>query len=156
MAGMKIAIGSDHAGFELKEKIKHYLLAKRFDVDDRGTHSSDSVDYPDYAQAVSEQVAANHADTGILVCGTGIGMAIAANKIHGIRAAHVTSEIEAQMSREHNDANVIAIGGRVLSEPTAMAIIDRWLATGFSGGRHQLRINKISELEKDRAHAVSL
>ena len=152
---MKIAIGSDHAGFELKEKIKRYLLGKGLDVEDCGTHSADSVDYPDYARTVSEQVAAKRADTGVLVCGTGIGMSIAANKIPGIRAAHVTSEIEAQMSREHNDANVLTVGGRVLSEPTALAIIERWLSTKFSGGRHQLRINKISELEKEKAHAAS-
>jgi len=152
---MKIAIGSDHAGFELKEKIKHYLLDKSFDVDDCGTHSADSVDYPDYARAVSEKVAAKHATTGILVCGTGIGMSIAANKVPGIRAAHVTSEIEAQLSREHNDANVIAVGGRVLSETTAFAIVERWLKTGFSGGRHQLRVNKITELEKNEVRAAS-
>ncbi len=107
---MKIAIGSDHAGFELKEKIKQHLLSQGFDVDDRGTHSSQSVDYPDYARAVGEQVAGKKADTGILVCGTGIGMSIAANKVPGIRAAHVSTEIEAQLSREHNDANVIGFG----------------------------------------------
>src|SRR6266568_6752164 len=148
---MKIAIGSDHAGFELKEKIKQHLLSQGFDVDDRGTHSSQSVDYPDYARAVGEQVAGKKADTGILVCGTGIGMSIAANKVPGIRAAHVSTEIEAQLSREHNDANVIAVGGRVLSERSALAIVDRWLNTGFLGGRHQLRVDKISELERDEA-----
>jgi ribose 5-phosphate isomerase B len=152
---MKIAIGSDHAGFELKEKIKQHLIAKGFDVDDRGTHSAESVDYPDYARAVGEQVAGKRADTGILVCGTGIGMAIAANKVPGIRAAHVTSEIEAQLSREHNDANVITLGGRVLDEATAGRIIDRWLSTGFSGGRHQRRVDKISEIEKEEYRVAS-
>jgi ribose 5-phosphate isomerase B len=152
---MKIAIGSDHAGFELKEKIKQHLLDKSFEVDDRGTHSLESVDYPDYAQAVSDQVAAKLADTGILVCGTGIGMSIAANKVPGIRCAHVTSEVEAQLSREHNDANVVAIGARVLAEPAALAIVDRFLNTAFSGGRHQLRVNKIGDLEKEEARAAS-
>jgi len=103
---MKIAPGADHAGFELKERVKRYLLGKGLAVDDHGTSSAQSVDYPDYAFFVAEQVAAGNAEYGILVCGTGIGMAIAANKVHGIRAAHVTSELEAQLSREHNDANV--------------------------------------------------
>ena len=152
---MKIAIGSDHAGFELKEKIKQHLLEKGFEVDDRGTHSLDSVDYPDYAQAVGDQVAAKLADAGVLVCGTGIGMSIAANKIPGIRCAHVTSEIEAQLSREHNDAKVVAIGARVLPELSALAIVDTFLTTAFSGGRHQLRVNKISQLEKEEARVAS-
>jgi ribose 5-phosphate isomerase B len=152
---MKIAIGSDHAGFELKETIKHHLLDKGFEVDDRGTHSVESVDYPDYAQAVSDQVAAKLADTGILVCGTGIGMSIASNKVPGIRCAHVTSEVEAQLSREHNDANVVAMGARMLTAPAALAIVDRFLNTAFSGGRHQVRVNKISELEKEEARVAS-
>jgi ribose 5-phosphate isomerase B len=152
---MKIAIGSDHAGFELKETIKHHLLDKGFEVDDRGTHSLESVDYPDYAQAVSDQVAAKLADTGILVCGTGIGMSIASNKVPGIRCAHVTSEVEAQLSREHNDANVVAMGARMLTAPAALAIVDRFLNTAFSGGRHQVRVNKISELEKEEARVAS-
>jgi ribose 5-phosphate isomerase B len=152
---MKIAIGSDHAGFELKETIKQHLLDKGFEVDDRGTHSLESVDYPDYAQAVSDQVAAKLADTGILVCGTGIGMSIASNKVPGIRCAHVTSEVEAQLSREHNDANVVAMGARMLTAPAALAIVDRFLNTAFSGGRHQVRVNKISELEKEEARVAS-
>jgi ribose 5-phosphate isomerase B len=152
---MKIAIGSDHAGFELKETIKQHLLDKGFEVDDRGTHSVESVDYPDYAQAVSDQVAAKLADTGILVCGTGIGMSIASNKVPGIRCAHVTSEVEAQLSREHNDANVVAMGARMLTAPAALAIVDRFLNTAFSGGRHQVRVNKISELEKEEARVAS-
>src|SRR5438094_7162046 len=138
---MKIALGADHAGFELKEKIKRYLVEKGMIVEDHGTNSAQSVDYPDYAFFVAEQVAIGKAEYGILVCGSGIGMSIAANKVHGIRAAHVTSDIEAQLSREHNDANVLAIGGRALDENTAQKIIDRWLSTEFAGGRHQQRVD---------------
>lgn len=140
---MKIALGADHAGFELKEKIKQHLIAKGITVDDRGTHSAEPVDYPDYARPVGEEVAHRKADWGILVCGTGIGMCMAANKIPGILAANVDTELEAQMSREHNDANVLALGGRVLDEGTALKIVDRWLATAFAGGRHQRRVDKI-------------
>jgi ribose 5-phosphate isomerase B len=150
---MKIALGADHAGFELKEKIKRYLLDKGLAVDDHGTNSAQSVDYPDYAFFVAEQVAAGKATYGILVCGSGIGMSIAANKVHGIRAAHVTSEIEAQLSREQNNANVLAIGRRVLDENSAQKIIDRWLSTAFSGGRHQERVDKIMAIEREEAPA---
>lgn len=150
---MKIALGADHAGFELKEKVKRYLLEKGLGVDDHGTNSPQSVDYPDYAFFVAEQVASGKAEYGILVCGSGIGMSIAANKVHGIRAAHVTSELEAQLSREHNDANVLAIGGRVLDENMAHKIIDRWLSTEFTGGRHQQRVNKIMAIEREESPA---
>jgi ribose 5-phosphate isomerase B len=152
---MKIALGADHAGFELKEKIKQYLLEKGIAVDDRGTHSPQSVDYPDYAFRVAEEVAAGKADSGILVCGSGIGMSIAANKVHGVRAAHVTSEMEAQLSREHNDANVLAVGGRVLDEGTARRIVDRWLNTDFAGGRHQQRVEKITAIEREESPAAN-
>jgi ribose 5-phosphate isomerase B len=146
---MKIALGSDHAGFELKDKIKSHLEANGVTVDDKGTHSTASVDYPDYAQKVGEEVVSKQADLGILVCGSGIGMSIAANKIHGIRAANVHDEAEAQLSREHNDANVLAIGARMLDEKTAFNIVDRWLTTPFSGGeRHMRRIEKVAELEE--------
>lgn len=144
---MKIALGADHAGFELKENIRQHLVKESFQVDDRGTNSADSVDYPDFAAAVAEQVAARKADLGILVCGSGIGMAIAANKIPGVRAANVHSEIEAQLSREHNDANVLTLGARMLDEATALKIVDRWLNTPFAGGRHSRRVEKISQLE---------
>ena len=152
---MKIALGADHAGFELKEKIKQYLLEKGITVDDRGTHSPQSVDYPDYAFRVAEEVAAGKADSGILVCGSGIGMSIAANKVHGVRAAHVTSEMEAQLSREHNDANVLTVGGRVLDEGTARKIVDRWLGTDFAGGRHQQRVEKITAIEREESPAAN-
>ncbi len=145
---MKIAIGADHAGFELKEKIRRTLEQQGIQVDDKGTHSTESVDYPDFAREVGKVVAAKHADLGILVCGSGIGMAIAANKVPGIRAANVSTEYEAQMSREHNDANVLALGARILSQPAALAIVDRWLHTAFAGGRHQHRIDKIAEIER--------
>ncbi len=152
---MKIALGADHAGFELKEKIKRHLSNKGIDVDDHGTNSPQSVDYPDYAFFVAEQVAAGKVQYGILVCGSGIGMSIAANKVHGVRAAHVTSEVEAQLSREHNDANVLAIGGRTLEESAAYKIIDRWLNTEFAGGRHQQRVEKISAIEREESPASS-
>ena len=148
---MKIALGADHAGFELKEQIKRHLAGKGIAVDDRGTHSPDSVDYPDYARLVGEEVAAGRADRGILVCGTGIGMSMAANKVPGIRAAKVNSESEAQLSREHNDANVLTLGARVLDDSTALKIVDVWLNTGFLGGRHQRRVDKIMSIEKEEA-----
>jgi ribose 5-phosphate isomerase B len=145
---MNIALGADHAGFELKEKIAKYLIAKGITVDDRGTNSSESVDYPDYARVVAEEVANKRADRGILVCGTGIGMSIAANKVPGIRAANAHNESEAQIIREHNDSNVLTLGGRVLDENTAFEIIDLWLSTPFAGGRHARRVEKIGEIEK--------
>lgn len=145
---MKIALGADHAGFQLKDAIQKHLLNRGCEVDDQGTNSDSSVDYPDFARAVAERVASREADFGILVCGTGIGMAMAANKVQGVRAAKVNNETEAELSREHNDANVLTLGARILDEPTALRIVDRWLATAFSGGeRHQHRIDKISEIE---------
>jgi len=153
---MKIALAADHAGFELKEKIKKHLMDRGIDVRDNGTHSAESVDYPEFAQAVGEQVATEAADCGILVCGTGIGMAMAANKVPGVRAAKVNSEIEARLSREHNDANVLALGARMLDQATALRIVDRWLSTVFSGGRHQRRVEKIHSIEHDRQRVPSL
>ncbi len=144
---MRIALAADHAGFELKEKIRRHLADLGIGVDDLGTDSSEPVDYPDYARIVGEKVADRRADRGILVCGTGIGMSIAANKVAGIRAAHVTSEVEAQLSREHNDANVLTVGARVLDEGAALKIVDRWLNTAFTGGHHQRRVEKIGRLE---------
>jgi ribose 5-phosphate isomerase B len=145
---MKIALGADHAGFELKEKIKQHLLQKGIPVDDLGTHSTESVDYPDFARQVGEAVVGGRADWGILVCGTGIGMAMAANKVPGVRAANVHNEVEAHLSREHNNANVLTLGGRMLDEATAASIIDRWLNTDFAGGRHGRRVDKISAIER--------
>ena len=145
---MKIALGADHAGFQLKEKIKQHLMQKGIQVDDRGTNSTESVDYPDFARAVGEEVAAKQTDWGILVCGTGMGMAMAANKVPGVRAASVDTELEAQLSREHNHANVLALGARILDDNTALKIVDRWLDTPFGGGRHDRRVAKISEIER--------
>jgi ribose 5-phosphate isomerase B len=150
---MKIAIGSDHAGFELKEKVKQHLIEQGYQVDDNGTLSNQSVDYPDFAKKVGEEVAHKQADLGVLVCGTGIGMAISANKVPGIRAANVTSEFEAQMLREHNDGNVITLGARVLDGDTAVKLVDKFLATKFAGGRHQERVDKIMEIEREEESA---
>jgi ribose 5-phosphate isomerase B len=151
---MKIALGSDHAGFELKEQIKQQLQSRGIAVDDRGTHSADSCDYPDYARLVSEQVAAHGADFGILVCGTGIGMSMAANKVPGIRAARVVSELDAELSREHNDANVLTLGARILTPGETFKIIEKWLSTPFSGGRHERRVDKIMAIEREEeAHS---
>lgn len=145
---MKIALGADHAGFELKQKIKDHLLGKGLQIQDEGTNSGDSVDYPDFARMVGEDVTHGRANLGILVCGTGIGMAIAANKVTGIRAANVSNEFEAQMSREHNDANVVTLGARILDEATALKLVDKFLETPFAGGRHQNRVNKIMSIEQ--------
>ena len=145
---MKIALGADHAGFELKEKIRQHLTDRGISVDDAGAHSSQPVDYPDYARRVGEEVAAKQADWGILVCGSGIGMVIAANKVPGVRAANGSSEIEAQLSREHNDANVLTLGARLLDHDLAIRIVDRWLSTPFSGGHHLRRVEKIAEIER--------
>jgi len=150
---MKIAVGADHAGFELKQKVKQHLIDRGLQVDDKGTNTSESVDYPDFARKVSEDVVAKNADLGILVCGTGIGMAMAANKVPGIRAANVSNEFEAQMSREHNDANVLTLGARVLDESMAFKLVDKWLETQFAGGRHQLRVDKIMKIEQRERRA---
>jgi ribose 5-phosphate isomerase B len=154
MTLMRIAVGADHAGYELKDKIRDYLRGKGFDIQDEGTNSGDSVDYPDYARLVAQEVSRHRADLGILVCGSGIGMAMAANKVAGIRAANVSSEYEAQMSREHNNANVLALGARILNEQEALRIVDKWLATSFAGGRHERRVEKIAEMEKPGAQAT--
>lgn len=152
---MKIALGADHAGYELKDRIKEHLQQQGLDVQDEGTNSPESVDYPDFACRVAHDVSEHGADLGILVCGSGIGMAISANKVNGIRAANVSSEYEAQMSREHNDANVLALGARILNTEKALAIVDKWLSTGFAGGRHERRVEKISEIEREEAQSAS-
>ena len=151
---MKIAVGADHAGYELKDKIKQHLQQQGMEVRDEGTSSPESVDYPDYARAVAHDVSGQRADLGILVCGSGIGMAIAANKVDGIRAANVTSEVEAQLSREHNNANVLTLGARILQPDEAMHIVDAWLAAQFAGGRHERRVEKIAAIEKEEHSAA--
>jgi len=145
---MKISLGADHAGFELKQKIKQVLEQEGTEVDDQGTFSSESVDYPDFARKVGVAVASRKADYGILICGTGIGMSIAANKVAGVRAAKATTEQEARLSREHNDANVLALGARILDDETALKIVHTWLGTSFQGGRHQRRVDKVAEIER--------
>jgi ribose 5-phosphate isomerase B len=146
---MKIALGADHAGFELKDQIKLHLQKKGVEVRDEGTSSPESVDYPDYARAVAHDVSEQRADLGILVCGSGIGMAIAANKVHGIRAAKVDTENEAELSRQHNNANVLTLGARIVKPDEALRIVDKWLATQFAGGRHERRVEKIAAIEKE-------
>lgn len=144
---MRVGLGADHGGFELKEKIKKYLIDKGYDVHDYGTHSSDSVDYAQFARKVSEAVLSEEVDRGILFCGTGIGIGISANKIQGIRCACISEPYSAKMSRRHNNANVIAIGGRVVAQGLAELIVDSYLEEEFEGGRHQRRIDQIAELE---------
>jgi len=147
---MRVAIGSDHAGFEQKESLKAHLLANGHDVVDVGTGSEDSVDYPDYALLVGREVAGGDAEYGVLVCGTGIGMAIAANKIVGVRAANVTSPEFAALARQHNNANVVAVSGRFVDPQVNEQIVDAFLATAFEGGRHAGRVAKISDAEEHR------
>lgn len=145
---MRIALGADHAGYHIKERVKGYLLEAGYEVLDFGTGSEESVDYPDYARQVAESVASKENDAGILVCGTGVGMAMTANKVSGIRAAAVVDAYTARMSREHNDANVLALGARILDEARALEIVRTWLEASFTGGRHQRRIDKITQLER--------
>ena len=144
---MKIAIGADHAGFEEKEKIKPFLDELGVEYDDLGTNSGDSVDYPDYAKKVGEAVASGDAEEGILFCGSGTGMAISANKIHGIRAAVAWNEDIARLARQHNNANVLALPARFTSDDEAKKIVKAWFDAKFEGGRHERRVEKISELE---------
>ncbi len=143
---MKVAIGADHAGYLLKEAIKRHLSEKEIPFSDIGTFKMDSVNYPEYAYKVSTSVANGEYDFGVLICGTGIGMCITANKIKGIRAAQAYTTELAKMSRLHNDANVLCLGGRLLSEDEAAEIVDTWLNTSFEGGRHITRLNLISQL----------
>ncbi|NPB07895.1 MAG: ribose 5-phosphate isomerase B [Aquificae bacterium] len=146
---MKIALGSDHAGFPLKEKIKEFLKKEGYEVIDHGTNSQDSTHYPLFAKAVAESVISGEADRGILICGTGIGMSITANKFPGIRAALCTNEYMARMSRLHNDANVLCLGERVLGVELALSIVKVWLETPFEGGRHLKRVELISGIENE-------
>ncbi len=143
-----IALGADHAGWQLKEEMKAWLLEQAYQILDFGTHSPESVDYPDYAEQVAEAVAAGKAERGVLVCGTGIGMAMSANKVPGVRAAFCPDLYTARMSREHNDANVLTLGGRLMGRELALEILQMWLRTDFQGGRHSRRLGKIADLER--------
>jgi ribose 5-phosphate isomerase B len=145
----RIALGADHAGYPVKEFIRKFLEESGYFVDDTGTWSEESVDYPDYALAVGERVVARTSDMGILVCGTGIGMSIAANKVTGIRAAVAHDVLTARLSREHNDANVLALGGRIITEDLALEMVQVFLSTAYAGGRHQRRIDEITLIEKN-------
>ena len=142
-----IALASDHAGFELKEAIKKYLVDNNYDIMDFGTNSPASVDYPTFGRMAAEAVASGECDKGIVCCGTGIGISIVANKVKGIRCALCTNEFTAEMSRKHNDANMLAMGAGIIGQNLALEIVDVWLTTEFEGGRHQRRIDKVMELE---------
>ena len=146
---MIISIASDHAGFCQKQPLAAYLREQGYDVLDRGPASDDRVDYPDYAELVARDVASGEADRGVLVCGTGIGMAVAANKVDGIRAANVVTPEFAALARAHNDANIVTVSARFVDEATNCAILDAFLSTEFGGGRHADRVAKITALESN-------
>ncbi len=144
---LRVAVGADHAGFHLKESALDYLKKKGYEVEDLGTNPTESVDYPDYAVKVARRVARKQADFGVLMCGTGLGVAIAANKVHGVRAAPCNDTLSAQLARGHNNANVLTMGGRLTDAAAAEKILDTWFATSFLGGRHARRVDKISALD---------
>jgi len=144
---MRIAIGADHAGVHLKQDVRRLLDERGIAYTDFGTYAIDSVDYPDFAAAVAAEVAQGRYDFGILVCGSGVGMAIAANKVSGIRAASIVDEESARLSREHNNANILALGERLTPPDRARQIVNVFLDTPFAGGRHQRRLDKIAALE---------
>lgn len=144
---MIIAIGCDHAGYELKEKVKAKLQAEGHTMIDVGTDSTESVDYPKFGHAVGRTVASGEAERGVAICGSGIGISIACNKVPGIRAALCTSTEMAEMCRRHNNANVICMGARMISEELAFAMIDTWMTTEFEGGKHLRRINELDDIE---------
>jgi len=144
---MRIALGADHAGVGLKDALKPFLAARGVTVIDVGTHGGDSVDYPDFAGLVSRAVTSGDADCGLLVCGSGIGMAMAANKLPGVRAAAATEVESARLSRSHNNANILTLGARLTAEPQAREIVAAFLDTPYEGGRHQRRLDKITALE---------
>src|SRR5271157_379733 len=145
---VRIAVGSDHAGLALKEKVREYLLRRGCEVEDQGTHSEQSVDYPDFAEKVAERVAAGQATFGVVICAFGVATAMAANKVSGIRAAACNATLTARSAREHNNANVLTLGGRILDPAAAEKVLDTWLATPYAGGRHQKRLDKIASIEQ--------
>ena len=146
---MQIGLASDHGGFELKEAVKAFLKSIGAEPIDLGTFSEDSVDYPEFAAQVAEKVSTGRFERGILICGTGIGMSIAANKFRGIRAALVNDLYSSRFSREHTDANILVMGGRIVGKDVAKEIVRIWLETPFAGGRHQRRLQKIEALERE-------
>ena len=147
---MRIAIGSDHRGYHLKEKLAGILRSKGYEVSDEGTSLTESVDYPDFAVLVAQKVSDGSCDRGILICGTGIGMAITANKFPGIRAAPITDEITAEISRRHNDLNVLCLPADMLSPRSVERMVEIWVDTEFEGGRHQRRVEKIGVIEENQ------
>jgi len=145
---MRIAIGADHGGYELKQQIAEFLIAQGYEINDLGTHSLESVDYPDFAELVARAVARDEAERGIVICGTGIGVSMSANKVRGIRAALCTDCYMARMAREHNDAQVLCLGARVLGVGSALEIVQVFLSNEFQGGRHARRVGKINALDE--------
>jgi ribose 5-phosphate isomerase B len=150
---LRIAIGSDHAGYHLKEELAEHLREAGHEVEDLGTHSEESVDYPDFGALVARSVVGGKADYGVCVCGTGIGIGIAANKVRGARAAIVHDATSARMARQHNDANVVCVGARLTGPQAAADAIDAFLGAEFEGGRHQRRIDRISSIETEEGTA---
>ncbi len=144
---MKISLGCDHGGLELKDAIKQHLLDRGFEVKDCGTFTKDSCDYPDYARPAAEAVASGECEKGIVVCTTGIGVSITANKVKGVRCALLSDLMSAKMTRQHNNTNMMALGQGVVGPMLALQIVDTWLDTEFEGGRHQRRIDKMMEIE---------
>ncbi|MFA5450170.1 MAG: ribose 5-phosphate isomerase B [Clostridia bacterium] len=144
---MKIAIGCDHGGINLKPTVVDAINELGYSIVDFGTHGSGSVDYPDFAYKVAKAVVSGEADKGVLICGTGIGISIAANKVRGIRCAHITDVFSAEMSAAHNNANIIALGGRITTPETAREIVNKFFTTEFEGGRHSKRVDKITQIE---------
>ena len=151
---MKIALASDHAGYAEKERLKPLLQELGIEFDDLGAVSEESVDYPDYARKVGERVANGEAEQGLLVCGSGTGMALAANKVQGVRAAVAWSEDVAKLARQHNDANVLALGARTTSQDEIQRIVRAWFTTKFDGGRHAVRVEKIKQIEKESGKSI--
>ena len=147
---MRIAVGSDHAGLDLKTELSEHLVTLGHEVVDFGTHDDQSVDYPDYGAAVGRAVAGGEVEVGLCCCGTGIGISIAANKIHGVRAAVVHDVTTAHLAREHNDANVICFGSRVIGPVVASDALEAFLSSAFAGDRHRRRVDKIAQLEEDQ------
>jgi ribose 5-phosphate isomerase B len=147
---MKVVIGADHAGFALKEFLRDKLREKGHEVIDVGTTSAESTDYPDYARKVAEDVASGKAERGVLVCMSGVGMSIAANKVRGVRAALGVDPEEVRLTRAHNDINVLALGAKFISPETASDLLDVFLNTGFEGGRHARRLSKVTEIERSQ------
>jgi ribose 5-phosphate isomerase B len=152
---MKVAVGSDHAGFALKERVKQYLAEAGIEFEDLGTTGTEMVDYPDYAEKVAHAVRNGSADRGILMCGTGVGMCIAANKVEGIRAAAVWDPEIARLSRSHNDANVLCLPGRYMDPAFALGLAKIWMNTPFEGGRHRTRVEKVTAIESATLHSHS-